>query len=117
MLVNLRVNIESISSLSLKQREILIDGLKSMGAQGRNPKIYESDLSAERSPSGSKEPRKIIVYPYPTEDQLRMVDTLANQIHWREQDGYLCVCYKILKSSPGREVTKLRLALESIICQ
>ncbi len=40
----------------------LIDSLKKMGAQVRNPHIYDSDLREERLASGSKEPRKIILF-------------------------------------------------------
>ena len=49
-----------------------------------------------------------------------MLDTLASQIHWRVQDGYLRFCYKILlapRPRNSREVTKLRLALQSMISQ
>ena len=91
-----------------------------MGAQVRNPHIYDSDLREERLAAGSKEPRKIILFSEPKEDQLRMLDTLASQIHWREQDGYLRFSYKILcapRPRNSREVTKLRLTLQSLISQ
>ena len=114
----INLNIQSISRLSLKQREILIDKLKDMGSSVRNPHIYESDLIQERSLSGSKSPRKIIIFSEPKESQLRMLDILASQIHWREQDGYLRFCHKILRAPRNsREVTKLRLALQSMISQ
>ena len=114
----INLGIESISCLSLKQREVLIGKLKKMGATVRNPHIYASDLESERRLSGSKEPRKVILFREPKEDQLRMLDTLASQVDWREQDGYLRFCHKLLKSPRARnsnEVTKLRLALQNII--
>ncbi len=49
-----------------------------------------------------------------------MLDTLASQVHWREQDGYLRFCHKILRAPRprnSREVTKLCLALQSLIVQ
>jgi len=91
-----------------------------MGADVKNPVIYDSDLKAEAAASGSKEPRKIIVYSRVTEDQLRMLDALANQIRWRERDGYLRFCYKLFRAPRprnSREVTRLRIALESMIQQ
>ena len=56
----------------------------------------------------------------PKEHQLRMFDTLVSQVHWREQNGYLRFCHKILRAPRprnSREVTKLPLALQSIIQQ
>jgi hypothetical protein len=116
--INLGIN--SISRLSLKQREILIEQLKEMGATVRNPHIYDSDLTKEWTLSGKKERRKIVLFSEPKEDQLRMVDAIAAQISWHEQDGYTHFCRKFLKSPRprnSREVTKLRLALESILEQ
>jgi hypothetical protein len=112
--------IRSISKLALKQREILIDRLKDMGATVRNPHIYESDLARERALIGEKGPRKIVSFPGLKEDQLRMLDALAARIRWNETDGYLRFCFKLLNSQRprnSREVTKLRLAMESILEQ
>lgn len=111
----------SISSLSLTQRETLIDQLIGMGAQVRNPHIYGSDLKAEAGGSPvKKEPRNILVFSRVREDQLRMLDTLATKVAWRAPDGYKRLCWKLLRSPRprnSREVTKLRLALESIALQ
>jgi hypothetical protein len=110
----------SISSLSLTQRESLIDTLIEMGAQVRNPHIYGSDLAAERSARGAKEPRKVMVLSRVHENQFRMLDTLAAQVIWHTMNGYKWFCWKLLKSPRprnSREVTKLRLALESLIRQ
>ena len=49
-----------------------------------------------------------------------MLDTLASQVDWREQDCYLRFCHKILRAPRprnSREITKLRLALESLLIQ
>jgi hypothetical protein len=49
-----------------------------------------------------------------------MVDSLAAQIRWHETDGYLRFCHKIIKAPRprnSREVTTLRLALESLMSQ
>lgn len=103
----LNLGIRSISKLSLKQREILIEKLIEMGARVRNPHIYGSDLLDEGG-------RKIVLFSEPKESQIRMIDTLANQVHWRSPDGYLRLCYKLLKAPRphnSREITRLRLAL------
>jgi len=112
--------IRSISSLSLTQRGELIERLIEMGAQVRNPHIYGSDLEAERAASGTKGPRKVVVFSRVREDQLRMLDAEAAKVHWHSLDGYKRFCWKLLKSPRPRnskEVTKLRLALESLISQ
>jgi hypothetical protein len=106
----------SISQLSLKQREVLINQLRELGATVRNPHLYASDVRAE---SGKKE-RKIVVFSEPKEEQLRMLDALAGRICWAEPDGYLRFCHKMLQAPRPRnskEVTKLRLAMESIVRQ
>jgi len=116
----INLGIESISRLSLKQREVLIDKLKEKGAHVRNPHIYDSDLREEQALSLSKQPRKIALFRFPGESQLRMLDTLAARIHWRSEDGYLLFCYKTIKSPRprnNREVTKIRAALMSMIEQ
>jgi hypothetical protein len=112
--------VESISRLSLKQRGILIEKLKKLGATVRNPHVYDSDLAAEWASQKKKVPRKIVVFSEPKEEQLRMLDSLAIQIRWNETDGYRRLCCKLLKCPRPRnskEVTKLRLVLESIIEQ
>jgi hypothetical protein len=111
---------QSISSLSLTQREALIAKLIEMGAQVRNPQIYDSDLAAERGARGTKEPRKVVVFSRVHENQFRMLDTLAAQVRWHTPNGYKWFCWKLLKSPRprnSREVTKLRLALQSLIRQ
>ncbi len=116
----LNLGIQSISRLSLSQRTVLIEKLIDMGARVKNPVIYESDFEAERQISGSREPRKITVLKFVTEDQLRMLDALAGQIVWRTPDGYLRFCLKLIKNKRPRnskEVTKLRLALTSLLEQ
>ncbi len=115
----INLGILSISRLSLKQRELLINNLREMGATIRNPHIYQSDLAAEHTLSGKKV-QKIVLFSEPKEHQLRMLDALAARIRWKEADGYLRFCHKMLKSPRPRnskEVTKLRLALESILKQ
>jgi hypothetical protein len=64
--------------------------------------------------------RKAVVFSEPKESQLRMLDSLANQVAWRSPDGYLRLCYKLFKASRprnSREVTRLRLTLESMLAQ
>ena len=48
----LNLGIRSVSKLSLKQREALIDRLKAMGATIRNPHLYDSDMAAEQVADG-----------------------------------------------------------------
>jgi hypothetical protein len=120
MAARLNLGIASISRLSLEQREALIDRLKGMGAEVRNPHIYDSDLRAEHAASGSKAPRKCVLFSEPNEDQLGMLDTLAARVKWRETDGYPGFCHKLIKSPRAlnfRHATNLRLALQSIIGQ
>ena len=119
MAAELNLGIASISRLSLDQRRTLIDKLNEMGAQVKNPFIYDSDRNAERAVSGEKT-RKVLPFRGPKEGQLRMLDALAARIQWRERDGYLRFCHKLIKSPRPRnskEVTTLRLAMESIIRQ
>ncbi len=90
------------------------------GAQVKNPHIYQSDLEEERKLSDSKNPRKIILFSEPKEDQFRMIDTLANRVLWRSPDGYLRLCHKLFRAPRPRnsnEVTRLRLTLLSLISQ
>ena len=47
----INLGIQSISRLSLSQREKLIEMLKEMGATVRNPHIYLSDLNIEGAAS------------------------------------------------------------------
>jgi hypothetical protein len=70
--------------------------------------IYDSDRGA-----GNVAPFTRI-----SEEQLRMLDALAVRISWREKDGYLRFCHKVIKAPRprnSREVTTLRLALESMV--
>lgn len=106
----INLGIPSISKLSIEQRRVLIDRLIEMGARVKNPVIYDSDR-----PAG-----KIAPFTRVSEEQLRMIDALAAQIRWREKDGYLPFCYKVIKAwrpRNSREVTTLPLALESLVTQ
>jgi len=111
MAAELNLGIRSISRLNIEQRRVLIDRLiDEMGAQVKNPVIYDSDR-----PAGNVAP-----FIKTSEEQLRMLDTLAGQVRWREKDGYLRFCYKVIKAPRprnSREVTTLRLALESLRSQ
>ena len=110
MAAELNLGIRSISRLNIEQRRVLIDRLIEMGAQVENPVIYDSDR-----PAGNVAP-----FIKTSEEQLRMLDTLAGQVRWREKDGYLRFCYKVIKAPRprnSREVTTLRLALESLRSQ
>lgn len=114
----INIGIASISKLSLDQRRQLIDQLIELGARVKNPVIYDSDLDTESD--GSTKRRKVLRYRRITEQQLRMLDALAAKIQWREQDGYLRFCHKVIKAPRPlnfRQVTTLRLALESLISQ
>jgi hypothetical protein len=84
MAAELNLGIRSISRLNIEQRRALIDRLIEMGAQVKNPVIYDSDR-----PAGNVAP-----FTKTSEEQLRMLDTLASQVRWREKDGYLRFCYK-----------------------
>mgnify|MGYP003393906337 FL=1 len=112
----INLGIESISSLSLKQREQLIDMLIEMGATVRNPHVYTSDLSYDNAVKSGR----VVGFSTPKETQLRMVDALAAQVVWRQHDGYLRFCYKVIKAPRprnSREVTTLKLALQSLLDQ
>lgn len=116
----LNLGLRSVSKLSLKQRETLIEKLKAMGVQVKNPHIYPSDLEEERHLSGSKDPRKIVLFNAVGEGAQRMLDTLASKIFWRAPDGFKALCLKLIGSERprnSREVTKLRLVLQSILDQ
>lgn len=120
MAASLNLGLRSISKLSLQQRETLIEKLKAMGAQVKNPHIYPSDLEEERRLSGSREPRKVFLFNTVGEGAQRMLDTLAAKILWRSPDGYKSLCLKLTGSERprnAREVTKLRLSLQSILDQ
>ena len=108
MAAAMNLGIRSISSLSVEQRAALIDRLIEMGATVKNPVIYDSDRQAG----------KVARFPGVKEGQLRMLDALAARVTWREKDGYLRFCHKVIKAPRprnSREVTTLRLALESLI--
>jgi len=110
MAAEINLGFRSISSLNIEQRRALIDRLIEMGARVKNPVVYYSDR-----PAGNIAPFMKI-----SEEQLRMLDTLAAQVAWREKDGYFRFCHKVIKASRprnSREVTTLRLALESLINQ
>jgi hypothetical protein len=81
-----------------------------VAAQVKNPVMYDSDR-----PAGNVAP-----FTKTSEEQVRMLDTLASQVRWREKDGYLRFCYKVIKAPRprnSREVTTFRLALESLRSQ
>jgi hypothetical protein len=89
---------------------VLIDRLIGMGARVKNPVIYARDR-----PAGNVAP-----FTKTSEEQLRMLDTLAGQVRWREKDGLPPFCHTVIKAPRprnSREVTTLRLALESILRQ
>ena len=118
MAAELNLGIPSISKLSLDQRRLLIDRLIEMGARVKNPFIYDSDLKTETCLSNER--RKVLPFRRLAEAQLRMVDSIASKIRWRERDGYLRFCHKVIKvprPRNAREVTTLRIALESILHQ
>jgi hypothetical protein len=111
----LNLGIASLSKLSLVQRHALLAELNRCGAQVQNPAITRYDEEEELRAKG-----KLRRFPYVTTAQLKMLDVLAAQVRWREQDGYLRFCYKTIKAPAprnGREVTTLRLALQSLIKQ
>jgi len=120
MASELNLGIASISKLSLDQRRTLIDLLIEKGARVKNPFVYPSDIKSESASSGKKEPRKILVYSQVSERQLRMLDRIAARVQWRERDGYLRFCHKVIKSPRphnSRQVTTLRASLESLLRQ
>jgi hypothetical protein len=84
----LNLGIASVSKLSLTQRETLIGRLIEMGATVKNPILYASDRGSE----------KIAPFTKVSEEQLRMVDALAARVAWKEKDGYLRFCHKLLKA-------------------
>jgi hypothetical protein len=111
----LNLGIASLSKLSLTQRHALLVELLRCGATVRNPTITRYDLEEEQRASG-----KLTRFPYVTDAQLQMLAALAGQVQWREQDGYLRFCLATIKAPAprnGREVTTIRLALESLIRQ
>ena len=79
------------------------------GRPGPKPDIYLTDLNIDAAAGKGN----VVGLSAPKEHQVRMVDTLAAQIRWRETDGYLRFCHKIIKAPRprnSREVTTLRLA-------
>jgi hypothetical protein len=88
----LNLGIESVSKLSLTQRETLINQLIEIGATVKNPILYASDRGSE----------KIAPFTRVSEEQLRMVDALAARVQWKEIDGYLRFCHKLLKAPRPR---------------
>jgi hypothetical protein len=117
MAAEINGGIQSVSRLSLKQREVLIQRLIEKGARVRNPHIYASDLASEAALGGS---RKILSFSRVTERQLRMLDTLATQIFWQGPDAYERLCVKLFNASVPRnnkEATQLATILRSMIQQ
>ena len=108
----INLGVESISRLSLQQRAGLIEQLIEMGASVRNPRIYNSDLKTENP--------KVATFNRVSDEQLQRLDKLADQIKWKESDSYLRFCHRVIKAPRPRnqrEITTLRLALESMIAQ
>lgn len=113
---SINLGIGSISRLSLTQRKDLLDRLLALGARIRNPEITQYDLAEEERAKGGK----IAHFPVPTAKQIVKLNALAEQIHWRAEDGYLRFCHKLIKAPAPRnhrEVTIMRLALQSLLKQ
>jgi len=114
-----RINngIASVSALSLDQRADLIERLIGLGAEVKNPTIFTSD---RKSNQNQTRPGKVVLYNQATDEQIEMLDALAARIKWSAQDGYLLFKRKLIKCDAplnNRQVTKLRLALTSMISQ
>lgn len=110
--------VASISKLLIEQRRALIERLIEMGARVKNPTFYDSDLKAEAARSGRK--KKVLKLPTISENQRRLVDTLAARISWSYPDGLNRLCRKLFDASEprnNREITHLRAVLESMIEQ
>lgn len=115
MAAEINAGLRSISKLSLEQRRILIDRLIEKGAQVRNPHIYASDLRSEAKPAG---PRKIIPFSRVSEEQLRMLDTLAAKIAWPKPDSYERFCVRLFtvpRPRNNKEAARLAVILRSMI--
>ncbi|MGE0680006.1 MAG: hypothetical protein AB7P69_03710 [Candidatus Binatia bacterium] len=107
----------SLSLLSLTQRRELLDDLITKGADVRNPQLTEQEVGeARRADRGGK----LIRFPAISSAEEEMIKKMAAHIHWREPDGFLRLCHKLIKSSfprNHREVTTMRLALQSLLQQ
>lgn len=111
----INLGIRSLSRLTLRQRQVLIDDLRALGATARNPEITRYDLEDEQRAAG-----KLHRFPAVTDKQLVMLNALAAQVRWREQDGYLRFCHATIQAPAprnGRDVTTLKLALHSLVKQ
>ena len=112
---SINLGIASLSRLSLDQRHALIERLRSLGATAKNPEITRYDYEEEARAQG-----KLTRFPAISDKQLKMLTLLADQVQWREPDGYLRFCHTTIKAPAARnarEVTTLRLALQSLITQ
>ena len=116
MAAEINNGIASISKLSLEQRRELIERLIEKGALVNNPNFYNSDLKAEAARSGRM--RKVVRLLTVSESQQRLIDTLAAQVNWPNQDSLQRLCFKLFKATEPRnhrEVKQLCAVLESII--
>lgn len=108
--------VRSISQLSLEQRRELIARLKLMGADVKNPVLYESDFKAEAAATGVR--RKVLTFSRVTEKQLRMLDSLAVQIDWYRTDSYAHLQEKLFNAprpKNAKEVNHLACVLRSML--
>lgn len=115
MAAAINVGVYSLSSLSLQQRHTLIGDLNARGANVRNPVLTDYDRQDEQRLASKGKVRR---FPLVTGRQQQMLDALAAKVTWREQDGYLRFCHKQIHAPQPRnqrEVTKLRLALQSLV--
>jgi len=111
----------SLSLLPLTQRNDLLVDLKKKGADIRIPTLTAYDLveevgSARRADRGGK----LIRFPSVSAKEEQMLRTLAARVTWREADGFPRLCYKLIRAPfprNHREVTTMRLALQSLLQQ
>lgn len=108
MAAELNHGILSISKLSLDQRRSLIEKLIEMGANVKNPILYDSDLRAETAGRGVK--RKVLEFTQLTEKQLRWVDGLAAQVQWSHANDYARLQNKLFGGQPKTSKQLQRLA-------
>lgn len=94
MAAEINGGIRSVSRLSLEERRELIDQLIELGANVRNPGIYDSDLKTEAAARGVK--RKVLNFTQVTEKQLRWVDGLAARVQWSNPNAYTCLQERLL---------------------
>ena len=113
----LNLGIRSLSTLSLDQRQELIERLASLGGQIRNPAVTDYD---RQQATGNGQRGKVVRFPSLSDKQRKLIDDLASKVQWREDDGFARLCHKQIKAAyprNNREVTKIRLALQSLIRQ